>query len=293
MNIAKSARLILSVGMLTVLALSLYVAQRCYRAESRCFVDQNHPIDHNIAVQALGPVEDVDVELDGFRLKGVYAPSKNSAAVVLCHGSAGDRNGLLAEARALHEVGFGVLLFDFPGHGESGGSVHWSSSEVRAVRRLLDFLATRSDVDARRVGVLGFSMGGYITILAGAEDQRLAAVAAVAAPSDAREHTLLEHKRFTWIGQQAALLALKHNGVQLEPTPRQQIASIAPRSLLLVGSEVDGVVPSGMVRELYAAAHEPKQLVMVEGARHGDYAAVPGSRYLEMLVQFFERTLIS
>jgi alpha-beta hydrolase superfamily lysophospholipase len=280
-------------AVLVVPAFAVYVAQRCYRAEAWFFSGQNHAIDREIAWTTLGDVEDVVVDVQGHALRGVYAPSRNRAAIVLCHGSAGDRYGLIAEARALRERGFGVLLFDFPGHGESAGAVHWNSDEVRAVRRMVDFLVARSDVDAQRVGVLGFSMGGYIAAVAGAQDPRLQAVAVVAAPGDARAHTEYEYQRFTWVGQRAALWALKRNGMQLDgPTPLREVASIAPRPLLIVGGERDPVVPASMIRALHAAAREPKQLVMIDGGGHGGYAALPGSGYLAALLQFFERSLV-
>jgi uncharacterized protein len=282
-------RVLVGIGMAAVPAVAAYVALRCYRAEAWSFVGRNHAVDRQIAVRELGEVEDVVVQLDGLSLRGVYAASKNNAAVVLAHGSGGDRYGLLAEARALHARGFGVLLFDFPGHGESAGAVHWSGAEVRALQRFVDYLAARSDVDARRVGALGFSMGGYITALAGAADARLSAVAVVAAPSDAREHTLHEYARFTWVGQRAALWALERHGMALDgPTPLQEIARIAPRPLLIVGGELDPVVPATMTRSLHAAAREPKQLALLEGARHGDYDA----RYFDILVRFFDRALL-
>jgi dipeptidyl aminopeptidase/acylaminoacyl peptidase len=241
----------------------------------------------------LGDVEDVTVQLDGSTLRGVYAPSRNAAAVVLCHGSGGDRNGLIAEARALHARGFGVLLFDFPGHGESAGAVHWGKGEIRSVLRWVDYLSTRRDVDVDRVGVLGFSMGGYIAALAGAEDSRLHAVAIVAAPGDARAHTLQEYQRYTWVGQRAALFALERRGMDLDgPTPLREIARIAPRPLLIMGGELDPVVPASMIRALHTAARPPKELVMIKGAAHGGYAELPGSTYLETLVQFFEHALM-
>lgn len=282
----------LILGVLTVPALALYVAVRCYRNEAWSFVGQRHAIDPARATEALGEVEDVILPLSNARVHGVYAPSRNHAAVVLCHGSGGDRYGLLAEARALHAHGFGVLLLDFPGHGQSEGTVHWSAGEVRTVRAAVDHLSARADVDPKRLGILGFSMGGYITALAAAQDPRLRAVAIAAAPPDAREHTRYEYRRWTWLGQRAALWALERHGMDLDgPSPLHEITRISPRALLVIGGTDDRVVPASMVEALFAAARAPKQLLMIEGAAHGDYADVPGSRYLEALAQFFASTL--
>lgn len=287
-------RITLTLGVLAIPAAALYVAARCYSAEARSFVRQKHPVDPESAREALGEVEAVALPFAGGHLRGVYAPARNRAAVLLCHGSSGDRNALLVEAQALQTLGFGVLLLDSPGHGESDGEVHWSADEVRAVRAAVDYLTTRADVDKNRLGVLGFSMGGYIAAMAAAEEPRLRAVVLSATPTDARVHTMHEYRRWSWVGQRAALWALERHGMDLDgPTPIREIARIAPRPLLIIGGLQDPVVPTSMIRALYAAAREPKQLLMIEGGGHGDYAAVPGSTYLKTLLSFFEHALVS
>ena len=76
------------------------------------------PIDGNFAV----PHEDVSFETDdGLTLRGWYAPSRNGAAVVLVHGLGGSRLGPRKHARLLAEHGYGVLLYDGRGRGESEG----------------------------------------------------------------------------------------------------------------------------------------------------------------------------
>src|SRR5207249_567589 len=65
-------------------------------------------------------VEHVTWSAAGATIAGWYAPSQNRAAVILTHGSSADRSQLNTEFTALARAGFGVLAFDWPGHGESG-----------------------------------------------------------------------------------------------------------------------------------------------------------------------------
>ncbi len=58
---------------------------------------------------------------DGVDLAGWYLPSSNGAAVVLLHGAGSTRSNVLDEAEVLARNGFGVLMIDARGHGESGG----------------------------------------------------------------------------------------------------------------------------------------------------------------------------
>ena len=59
---------------------------------------------------------------DGLKLSGWYAPSRNGAAVVLVHGGGGNRTGPLDHAQLLRRHGYGVLLYDSRGRGESDGT---------------------------------------------------------------------------------------------------------------------------------------------------------------------------
>ena len=59
---------------------------------------------------------------DGLDIKGWYRPSENGAAVLLVHGGSSDRKGSVAHAEMLARRGYGVLLYDARGRGESDGS---------------------------------------------------------------------------------------------------------------------------------------------------------------------------
>jgi len=101
----------------------------------------------------------------GVKLRGWYVASRNGAAVALIHGTGSNRLGVAGHARLLARHGYGVLLFDLHGHGESGGrslSVGWDAGDdVAAATR---YLAARPEVDDDRVGVLGVSLGGEAAI---------------------------------------------------------------------------------------------------------------------------------
>lgn len=110
------------------------------------------------------PYEDVSFETrDGLAIRGWYVPSENGAAVIVLHGSGGARIRPVDHARMLLDHGYGVLLMDSRGHGESEGATNalgwgaWPDVEAAA-----EFLNTRDDVKDGRVGVLGLSMGAEV-----------------------------------------------------------------------------------------------------------------------------------
>src|SRR5512133_3675642 len=60
-------------------------------------------------------------EQDDIHLSGWYIPSENGAAVILLHGFGGNRLDMKSRADVLARHGFGVLMYDLRGHGESEG----------------------------------------------------------------------------------------------------------------------------------------------------------------------------
>jgi len=120
------------------------------------------------------PYQDVSFTTsDGLRLEGWYVPTKNGATVVIVPG----RKGPQKPARLLAEHGFGVLLFDRRGEGESEGDPNgfgWAGT--RDVRAAIAFLRGRPEVDESRIGGLGLSVGGEILLQAAAETDDLRAV---------------------------------------------------------------------------------------------------------------------
>lgn len=116
---------------------------------------------------------------DGVRLAGWYLASTNHAAVVLLHGAGSTRSGVLDEAAVLAAHGFGVLMIDARGHGDSGGrAMDFGWHGDADIAAATGFLVDRPDVDPQRIGVVGMSMGGEEALGASATNELIRAVVA-------------------------------------------------------------------------------------------------------------------
>ena len=105
----------------------------------------------------------------GLRLRGWYVPSRNGAAVAVLHGTGSNRLGVADHARLLARHGYGVLIFDLHGHGESDGrSMSLPARLQQDADAALAYLRRRPDVRAGRVGLVGVSLGGEVAIHAAA-----------------------------------------------------------------------------------------------------------------------------
>ena len=109
-------------------------------------------------------------------------------------GGGGNRRSTLRHAKMLVRHGYGVLVYDPRGSGNSEGTVNsygwgWEKDAAAA----LDFLAERDDVEPGRVGVLGLSTGADMAIdIAARRDDVKAVVADGSAPigyEDIKEYT--------------------------------------------------------------------------------------------------------
>ncbi len=279
---------------LIVLGPSALIAYRSFASERSGFVGQRHGVTPTAADAGIPGLTDVSfTREDGAVLRGWYAPGASRAAVILTHGTGDDRASMLHEARALSAAGFGVLLFDWPGCGESEGKVQLGDSERRALRSAIEWLSARGDVDAQRIGALGFSIGGYVTAQVAAVDPRLAAIVLIATPGDLLKTTLYQYQRFGPLSQWPALLADRWSGARIEQQlPKDLARGMKPRPVLMIGCSEDPVVPPDLLRELYTALPEPKQLWMVPGAQHGRVYELAPQEYPRRLVEFFRSALL-
>lgn len=122
-------------------------------------------------------------------------------AVVVLHGTGGDKEGVAGDLRTLARRGFLAMAIDARYHGAripggAHGAQEYNEAVIRAwhetdpkrqehpffydtvydLWRTVDYLQSRPDVEKERIGMLGFSMGGIETWLAAATDTRIRVV---------------------------------------------------------------------------------------------------------------------
>ncbi len=228
---------------------------------------------------------------DGLELKGWYVPSRNGAAVIAFPG----RNGPQAHTRMLARHGYGVLLFDRRGQGESEGDPHGFGWEgEKDVKAAIAFLQQRPDVDPERIGGLGLSVGGELMLQAAAETDALKAVVSEGAGS----RSVGEYREMPNAGLPMHVVeTMITTGLTLfsnsPPPPLMQdiIGRIAPRPVFIIWA-THGVDTEVLNEKYFQRAGEPKTLWEIPDAKHvGGLAARP-AEYERRVVGFFDRALL-
>jgi uncharacterized protein len=228
---------------------------------------------------------------DGLLLKGWYVPSRNGAAVISVPG----RSSSQLRARLLARHGYGVLVFDRRGEGESEGDPNlfgWQGE--RDIHAAVDFLRGRSDVDPDRIGGIGLSVGGEMMIEAAAESTALKAIVAEGA-SGRSVRDELANPGGNWsetigIGVVTAATAI-FSGNLPPATLRSLVPRISGAKLFIYGEHGQpGEKPANQA--FYAAARGSKEIWEVPGSGHiGGLDAQP-EEYERRVVGFFDRTLL-
>ena len=230
---------------------------------------------------------------DGLDLAGWYVPSKNRAAIVVVQGGGGDRRGSRRHAAMLARHGYGVLLYDARGRGESQGSPNAAGWTWQAdVDAALDFLSKRKDVDPNRIGGLGLSTGADVLIEAAAKDPRLKAVvldgSTARSLGDARHLSLSDQISGLpyWAVAYGTIAVLDQS---LPGKPLVELARrIAPKPALFIASN-ELVEPT--VAPKYAAAYgDPGALWRVDAGHTKGLAEHPQG-YEQRVIALFDKAL--
>lgn len=239
-------------------------------------------------------VEDVRLKpSDGLTLEGSYVPSRNGAAVIVAFG----RKGTQDPARMLARHGYGVLIFDRRGEGESDGDPNpyaWDDGE-KDLLAAIEFLKLRPDVEPGRIGGIGLSVGGETFLQTAAHSDDLAAV--VSEGATARSGSELGSVPGSpWSQVTFNRVITAGTAVFSNASPPEhlidQVDEIAPRAVFLIYAPgVDNGDEERFNRAYYHEAGGPKAIWGVPEAGHVGAQDARPREYEQRVTQFFDRTL--
>ncbi|QVM99451.1 alpha/beta fold hydrolase [Pseudomonas rhodesiae] len=209
------------------------------------------------------------------------AASKNAPAILYLHGVRWNLTGQLFRIEQLHALGFSVLAIDYRGFGKSHGDLPSETTVYEDARIAWErFQVLQPDPQKRLI--YGHSLGGAVAI-------DLAAELGQQSPVPVRG--LVIESTFTSLADVATAVANTSLPVRWLLSQKfdsiDKIADIRMPLLVVHGLD-DRYVPPRFSQQLFAAAQEPKRLLLVPGASHNNSMSLAGRTYRQALDQLMQ-----
>jgi dipeptidyl aminopeptidase/acylaminoacyl peptidase len=240
------------------------------------------------------PSREGNVELSGWLIPG----RPEQPYVIFVHGLDSERSadGAVDLASRLVGQGYNALLFDLRGHGRSGGErISGGYFEREDVLGAYDFLVSRGAA-AGRVGVIGFSLGGGVAIMAAADEHGIVAVVADSAFADIDDLIARETARKTFLSEElvpvflpaARLFADRLYGIDLGDISPERDATLLTVPILLIHGDADNRIPPSHSRRIHQRAHFGSELWTPEGVNHVDAFLAQPDEYARRVIRYLE-----
>jgi pimeloyl-ACP methyl ester carboxylesterase len=239
------------------------------------------------------------------KLKGkALIPDSDSASIpgmVLCHGFGSGQRAMESSARILAEQGVATFIFDFRGHGSSEGAVDGKLADD--VVDAWEVFSRFREVDGKRMGLAGHSLGAMSAIQAAGKIKDLKALIALSCPPQVKgwmteqipdnfgrwggsTNGVMEYPRqgaFPWLRGAAALLCRAwmyffHYRVRVDirkffdavskVVMVEVLKDLGNCPKLFVFCDGDNVTPYDKSMRVYREACEPKKELVINGGYH-------------------------
>lgn len=220
----------------------------------------------------LPPGERVLIPYEGKSLSGHLrkpASVDRPPVVVMCVGLDSTKEEMEVYENTFLARGVATLAFDGPGQGEAEYDIPIRGDYEVAVRAVVDYLETRTDLDAKRVGLWGVSLGGYYSARAAAFEKRAKACISLSGPYnwletfDGRNELSREAFRVRSHARTMEEAREKAKTLTLEGVAKNITCPI-----FVVAGELDNLTPPHNARRIASEVSGPCELLVVKGGNH-------------------------
>jgi len=222
--------------------------------------------------------QDVSFETaDGVALHGWFVAGRTSQVLLFFHGNAGNISHRLDSIRQLHDLGLSVLIIDYRGFGQSGGKTGEKGfyQDAEAAWR---YLTEDRAYAATDIIIFGRSLGGSVASWLAAQHQPRALVVEssfTSVPDVAAD-------LYPWLP--VRLLS------RFNHATRDYVRDVHS-PLLVIHSRDDEIIPFHHGESIFAAANEPRKLLVLRGS-HNDAFLRDEHAYIQGMQKFLRSLTI-
>jgi len=218
------------------------------------------------------PGERVEMPYQGRKLAGTLRKPEGSGkppVVVMCVGLDSTKEEMDVYEGIFLARGMATLAFDGPGQGEAEYDIPIRGDYEVAVKAVVDYIETRPDLDAKRVGLWGVSLGGYYSARAAAFEKRVKACISLSGPYnwvdtfDGRNELSREAFRV-----RSHAKTMDEAREVAKTLTLEGVAKNISCPIYVVGGELDGLTPPHNAKRIAAEVGGPCELLIVKGGNH-------------------------
>jgi dipeptidyl aminopeptidase/acylaminoacyl peptidase len=238
--------------------------------------------------------EHILLTADRLNIRTWYYPPENGAVVMALGGPSGSSGQNLPPVDFLLEEGFGLIQVDSRACATPPAAVTLGANELMDAEVALNFLRSRPEV--KKIGAIGFSMGGVTAIRTAARHPEIAAVVAEGGYFNmGKDFVEPEQPKPLYLSfflySIAGFFQFQYGINPWEISPVDDLPRISPRPVLLIYGEYE--LQDGHGDLQFASAREPKELWIVPGGAHGTNYLIAPQEYERRVLEFFNGTLVS
>jgi pimeloyl-ACP methyl ester carboxylesterase len=225
--------------------------------------------------------------------EGWFFPGLRGApSIVLCHGYESSRGELLTLVSALQDHQYNVFVFDFAAHGANSGITTFGYREADELRKAVDVVAARSDVDPTRFGLWGYNLGAYAALREAEGDKRIRALVLDSVYDEPEQMVKVGVERnglgsFPFMVRSAELSFeyLNYAHRQDPPLTKKMLALTGVPTLFI--QALDDPELAAITRQMFLKAPEPREQAIIP---HGNFVGLSDEdkrTYENRVVSFF------
>lgn len=232
---------------------------------------------------------------NGNNLSGWFVPGDDlHGGILLMHGVRSNRKEMIQRAVFLNKSGYSVLLFDFQAHGESeGDKITFGYLESQDAEAAYTYLT--NNIKKKSVGVIGVSLGGASALLGGVAQKANALILEAVYPtfSEAVKNRISMH--LGHIGHYLSPLLIWQIKPRLGFSPEflrpiDKLSELNTPVFIIAGTN-DKHTTLSESKKMYNVAKEPKDLWLLQGAKHQNFHRYSPLIYQEKVLGFFNKHL--
>jgi uncharacterized protein len=229
------------------------------------------------------PVSNTEGKTEHIHGWWIKANQPQAKVLLYLHGNAFNISANISQAKVFQQLGFSVLLIDYRGYGRSEGGFPSEVQVYQDAATAWNYLVNSKKIPPSQIFIYGHSLGGAIAINLAEKHPEAGGLIVESTFTSIKK--VIDYRNTFWMFPVDLILTQGFESVNK--------VSKLKMPVLFIHGTADYKVPAFMSEQLYSAASEPKQLILIEGAGHNNVANFASYQYVQGIKSFLKEVSVS